>query len=833
MTQGIYRVGIDLNQDAYFARGVSVSDTMNRIYLSDRLAYGALNGATVFYERDFRGLDYNNNYDVTTGTSADAGIRIGGTSSDLLYQCITVPSASEITARVRVVGQAGAEISVQVRNFFGGVHSAISTATLDGSANGTEISVTYTPVSVGIFLYVYRSSTTNNVTFNVRNVMVVSGASVPTAYNTGNPRDAYEDITDLVVSAQWNTGMSSAQQEVGENPRCILTCDNRDGHFNQDGFGAELFVNGVYPITFTGDDPDGWTLGAAESPGVYEVSEVGWDSLWTGAGTGAVNIQAGPYNPPIITTQNILTVGETYRVAFDIGAIADSTAITFYSGSAIVADFYAKPGHYEFTFTAANVAFGIGGPPIVSVNATIGNLSVKACPRYYGLSRDVLVAIDGFLSADAGFPLFRGRLTNIKLQGSAVSTKVAVLELEGGFDTLMDLEYKPSVLAANTLVSSAILRLFQQIAYTWPYSRSYFNLDSSFLGYNTWIFDGYTPVTSDASTTLDYEGDLASNRERGVSTSAYIRDLMAAEFGGRFYMHPFSGQAIFDGRNRDYSFISNTDTLTDDDYDAYEYVYGEDVINRVTVWYKQRRFDGNTVVIWASDSSIVVRAKTENKRITGRYRNPSDEKSQVSAFNTTPLVPGTDYTITPTKAAANVAIVVLPGTQSITFEITNNGASDVTISGLQVRGTLIYALTEQAVTAENADSIFRFNVHEESFNVPLVSDEEDALAFASGRVAQYGYPVGQLRSITFSANKTLARYQRAILRTIPDQVTITQSTNGHTGKYAVVGIRHSLQAGEEHTHEVTWILKPVDRVTYWYLGEAGRSELSITTNLAF
>jgi hypothetical protein len=830
MTQANYRFLLDLNQDAYYAQDVSVTDDMNLLRNTDRLAYAVINSATsVAYDRDWSSIEQNYYYSCVTGTTANAGIRIGGNSSDGTPTIIILPSAMEVTARITVLALSGIgeEISFQIRNLAGVVHSTVTTAILTGQRQ--ELSVTYTTLGASLFLHVWRSTTTTDITFRVSNILIVAGASTPTAFNTGNGSDAYEDITDYVLNAQWSVGMSDDQQDVAANPTCNLLVDNLEGWFNQDGVGAELVTNGDFG-NWTGDDPDGWTLDFVES-GTASISEVGFDSLFGGDGTGSANFKAnGPGFRGI--SQDILTIGQTYLVSFDIGAIdaAGVSQLGFYSGDNPASRFYSAVGHFEFVFVATDTPFVVQMNGVADI--TVDNISVKACPRYYGLKRDTLLSIHATGTSGNSVLLFRGRFVGLQPFGGANSARQATLQFAGAMDELMRLEYKPENINLNVEISHAFLRMFANLLYIWPYTKSWWVLGQSFLGIETWLFDGEGQVLAyTTSTVLAQEGDIASNREKGVSVGDYTRDLMAAEFGGRFYMNPYTGQAVIVGRNSDYSLPNIEDTLTDDDYETFEYSYADDIINSVVIWFKQRRQGDSNVVLWESESDVTLPPGT-NKRITGRFRDQSNQSEQISALTTEYLARGVDYTVTPN--IDTVLVTVVPNTQSATFTIQNED-DDITavVSGLQIRGTPIYALTEQSVIAENLYSIYDHNVHEKSYNLPLISSDDDALALASGKVALYGEPFGRLKTITFSATKSNTRYNRSISIDLDSQVTINQSTNGHSGDYVVIGIQHNLTAGGEGTDIVTWVLKCIDRVSYWYLGTAGRSELGITTNLAF
>lgn len=824
-------VRLDVNRDAYFPTGGAVTDATNLLRV-DRQFFQGYNGGTVSANRLFSTANGYSYSVAATAAVSDSGLQIGAQFSTATF-AIPVNSGSPLNVRLVLAGDAGYDIAWQVRTVGGAVHSAVTTVTL-GSGTEHTSSVTFTPDDVWVYINVYRTGSTDAMNFTVTRVFITHD-TLPTVFNTGYATDAYEDVTDLVLSAQWNTGLDNDQQDIAAPSRCTITFDNKDGHFNQDIIGAELITNGNFSA-WTAGDPDGWTV-AGEVGGVIEVTQVGFDSLYGGTGSGACNIYDFNSSNKITLTQSVLTVGKTYLLTYDLGAIVtdgnvvNGGGITFFTGSARIAPRQLVTGHHEIVFTATHADFIIGNDRY-GTNTTIDNVSVKEVPRYYGLRRNTMVAIFDQYSSTS-YTYYRGRLNKLTLQGGAFKTKTATMEFIDGLVDLSDLEYKPTRVNSNITTDQALDNLFGQILFTWPYTSSYWFLDQSVLDEDTWLFDAPEVFTATGSTTLTYEGDVASNREKGIAAMSYVRDVVAAEMGGRFYMSPTSGQLTFYGRNVDNTRLTDTITLTDDDYDDFEMAYADDVVNQATIWYKQRREAQSNVVLWASDQSITVDAKS-SKRITGRYRDPSDQSTQVSALSTENLVRGVDYVVSPTTNQNLVTVVATPGAQSVTFEIRNDRKAAVTITTLQIRGLPIYALTEQSIEASNAESIYDHDPKSVTYNIPLLSSPDDALAMATGLVNLYRKPLARLRSITFNADtsstrQTMSRYPTII----GTRVAINHSTLSNSQSYIVVGTRNTIVGGVNPLYTVTWNLKPIGRVAYWYLGVAGRSELGITTTPAF
>ncbi|MGP1665289.1 MAG: hypothetical protein ACTS5I_05130, partial [Rhodanobacter sp.] len=176
-----------------------------------------------------------------------------------------------------------------------------------------------------------------------------------------------------------------------------------------------------------------------------------------------------------------------------------------------------------------------------------------------------------------------------------------------------------------------------------------------------------------------------------------------------------------------------------------------------------------------------------------------------------------------------VQVVTEPDGSSVTFTIDNDRQIDITVTTLQIRGFPVYVLTEESVTAQNTQSIYDNNIQKQDYNLPLISNGDTATAIATGLTTMRGDAISRLNTISFTINKSDARYQRAISLFLGLRFDITSAVLNDISSYIVVGERWSVQAGGDNTTVVTWVLEPVERIAFWYLGQVGRSELGITT----
>lgn len=829
MTQGQYYVGLDLDRNRYFPRGVADGDALNLVDNPQQLLVTRV-GATAnppTYTRQLYDPDYTYYWQFITGTGVNAAMYIGNT--DAYEQAVWVTAGQEITVRMDFLGVANYTGEQLVFNVLarGGVAVAGTAVNLTGSWQSATL--TFTPDTDHLLIAVTRVTTTTNVTYWLRKLLVVYGASAPTAYNTGSASDYYADISTYVQQMSWSNGMDHYDQTVSGGARASIVVDNKDGWFYQEDDLATDDLDGTGAFTsWTGGVPSGTlVVPTAGSDPNNEITETSIDQLHGGSGTAACNIYAEDREWVYVSFYDQLVVGQRYRCEFDIGASSGQGGVRFFCGEYPISRIYTTPGHYVFYFTAANDDFNVTNNRY-PCDITVSNVVVYAMPRYAGLGKEMLMSIQG-ISGSVAYPLWIGRVVSVTPNGGTLGMRTATLDCVDAMEEFNALEYRPSPTLSATTPATNLSIMFNQLELIWPYAKDYWLLGTSFLGIDTWLFEGAQINTYSAATDLsiDFATSGVSNSEKGIAASGFARDLMALEIGGRFYINARTGKFEMYSHNWDPSVVSTT-SLSDDQFDSCEIVYAEDVLNTVSIWYKQKRLGSGNIVLWSSSQSITVPGKS-TKTINGRYFDPTNPEINVSAISTQPLIRNLDYVISPAPNNQKVQVTADAGETSVNFTIDNDREIDITVTTLQVRGFPLYALTEESTTIQNADSLVGNNRQKRDYNLPLISDSDTAIAIATGLTTMRGEPITRLQSITFSATKNDTRYQRALALALGSHFTITSVLLKHSQEYVVIGERHSVKAGGENTHMVTWILAPVTLFNYWVLEQAGRSELGITT----
>lgn len=827
MSAGAYYFAIDMNKDRYFAKDVAEGDALNLIDNPQQVDLSDVTGGetTLTYNRQLYVTGYHYTYFVQAGTNVFGGFDLGNTSAS--ENGIRTEIGVLHRARIEVAGYedySGKSIVLQVWNYDAGTLAGQASIAL--TASWQSVTAAFTPTDDRVYLRIIKNNDAANYSWTTRKVMVVEGA-MPTAYNTGAGSDYHEDISTYVMNASWSDGMSHYDETVSGGGRATILLDNREGYFYQEGDGAELVVNGDM-TAWTGNIPDNWTK--TTSGGASAILECGFDSLFpdvfivTGVGTDSCNFYSNE-NIILRLAQTILTVGKRYKCTFDIGNISSGN-FRFFSDVYPISNYYSGIGHFEFYFTAPTTDFSISNG-IALINATIDNVSVVEVPRYAGLAKETLVTIRAdYVGSE--YPLWLGRMVDMKPVGGELGVRMVTMECEDAMQEINRLEYTPTGVIAGDTVRNSLVTMFGQLPITWPYASQYWVLGSSILGVDTWLFNGNELGLSGGNgATIDYPAASASNMEHGISASAFLRDLMTPEIGGRFYQGGL-GQFEFVAHDSDPSKTVSA-TITSDQFDSFEMLYGADVLNTVSISYKQKRLGSGNVVLWTSNQDIVVSGKS-SKTVTGRYFDPTNAAIQVSALSKEAVVRGVDYIISPDPNNLKVTVAADAGSSSVTFTIDNDREIDITVTTLQIRGFPLFALTEESILAQDAMSAYGNNIQRKDYSIPILSDSDTALAIATGLCYMRGKRITRLQSITFTASEqNIGRYFSAITNVSNTRLTLAAPVLNHEADYVVVGTRHSLVAGGDNLHTVTWILAPMAFKTYWILEQVGFSELGINT----
>jgi PKD repeat protein len=401
----------------------------------------------------------------------------------------------------------------------------------------------------------------------------------------------------------------------------------------------------------------------------------------------------------------------------------------------------------------------------------------------------------------------------------------AQLTAEDPMLALLDTEVVPKLLR-NVPISQAMGALFESAAFLYPYDRAFWILGHHGVGAARLFICDYAAFEP-AKTTLAWVGDHL-DQGRGVRVQTYLRDLVAAEAGGRFFWDARAGVFRFHNRHHDAQ-AALAATLTEDDMTGAQAVYGEDVANVITVEYQPRALGSAGSVIWQTNFRLKAR---QTKTIVARYRDANDPTANVAALDVIPPVPGFDLTAkryysppAPPTPDVSTALLVTTEAGANASKITLYNPLPYEVEGtLQLRGTPLTAFARAQITMLDPHSIAAHDRREKHLSLPAVDDDEYAAGIAAVTLQRFKDAHPRLQTVSFVAQHGDTLRAAALERTVGDRVRIREVWSGHDADYIIVGERHQVDVAA-YEQRVTWVLKPLAREVYWVLQDAARGEL--------
>ncbi len=644
----------------------------------------------------------------------------------------------------------------------------------------------------------------------------------------------HDDITAYLLDASWNAGMASAYEEVAPPSQMRLTLRNTGGEFDPEVLGPELVSNSNF-TTWSGGNPSNWTV-TGESGSDPEVSQVGASKLHGEGGTGWCNLYTSSAAAPISISQNILTAGNRYRVTFTIGAVGGTGGVVVKCGTAAVSPVYHAPGVKTVYFTASGASFKIETDGAADV--TIDDVSVKATSRYAGaLVRGTLVRLKFNATV-----LYEGKIAQIVPVMGDYTERAVQVTVSDAMVPLLQADYQAELLTDAT-IDQALDDIFDKAVIAYPYAHRFWMLEvegSSELGTTTTLYTHAATDFDTGSTTLAYIGDNL-DRGQGVNAQTVIRDLVATEFGGRFYWQPRTGKFVFDSRHRDMLDTTSDASFTVSAFHQVVPAFGDDVANVILLDYEPRVVGAAGTVLWSDTTVPFALAPGETRTIQARYHDVDNEQMAVGASVVLPLARGLDLVGNRQQNGSGADM-----SSVLEYSLDAGGASarltvwsrhprlTIYVTALQLRGTPILRYPRETKTAQDGDS-FRDTDYrlEKQISIPALGDGTTAEAGANYLLGKFKTQKVQLRQVTMVVSDGSSNLAAVLARTLCDRITISDATTGHDADYFIVGEQHSLRGGGWNVHEVTWVLKPASREQFWLLEASGYSELDTSTRLAF
>lgn len=659
-----------------------------------------------------------------------------------------------------------------------------------------------------------------------------------------------DDITEYVVSMDWANGFTNAKEPtaydgVAPPARLTLVLDNSGKEFNPETLGSELIVNGDF-ASWTSDNPNSWTV-TGESGTNPEVSQVSSTQLHNGTGTGSCNLYSAT-SSTVSIAQTVLTVGTTYRVTLRVTAYREVTGLPgglyIYNGSDIVGYLIKATGTYTFYFNATSTQFRL--ETYRGVDITIDDVSVRASSLYGRLLvPGLFVRVRGTYSS-VTYNFFHGVIAHndgivltTNPQAGNVQQVAVKLKVEDAMHKLLDAEYIPPLLT-NATADDAIQAMFDGGIIRWPYPAEGTLLDTpgtDVLGVTAALFSHDLLTLETGQTTFEYLGDLADKTGRGVSAQTYIRDLLAAEAGGRFWWEARENRFIFHNRHHDANLTTVDASFTGANFTDVSVSFADDVVNEIMLNFTSRKVGTPGSVVWDYKEVPFQLKRGDTRTFNARYVDPNNDKARVGVRDGIVPQANIDYIANYAEAgnqenlSTQVLMSVEFGATAAKVSLQAVGNNNLWIQKLQLRGTPFIWNDEQIVVSDSASIAAYHYSPAPPKNIRLLTDADFADQLARYWLAKFSQPIYRVTSVSFKVpNSNATQANMAVLRAIGDRISITESWSNHSGDYIIVGEKHKVgNAG--YDHDVTWFLKPVTRETFYILGVTGRNELDSTNKL--
>lgn len=327
---------------------------------------------------------------------------------------------------------------------------------------------------------------------------------------------------------------------------------------------------------------------------------------------------------------------------------------------------------------------------------------------------------------------------------------------------------------------------------------------------------------------------------------------------GYFYVRG-DGTAVFEARS---DRVSTSDDATFDNNMAGLSVSTsrDALVSRVQVITHPRTVDLTTKVLYRLQSVTEI-APGATLDLVGGYTDPSNRASRIGGTSMIAPVATTDYLANSaangsgTNLTASITVAATFASNSVRLTVTNSATVSAFVTLLQARGIGIYDYEQTVGEAEDVTLATDFGEHVAAIDMPYQSDvalgvdaaryllslysssEIGIWALGSagsselGLTTQLAYRVVTTVGSVSIAPKTAALQTQILARDVGDRVALLETVTGLSSSFYIQAVDFEVRA--PGVPFVTWTLAPGDTTTYWRLGDAGASGLSVTTRLSF
>ena len=341
----------------------------------------------------------------------------------------------------------------------------------------------------------------------------------------------------------------------------------------------------------------------------------------------------------------------------------------------------------------------------------------------------------------------------------------------------------------------------------------------------------------------------AKSPEEGLSVLGEFQRLAMSEAGFIYGRGTTSAataqQLVYESRTDRAKKNTDQTTLTDDEIDGVEIGRFRDrVINRMQVQTHPRRKDGSSVVLYkmrdaaVDDSSALELAAGAVQTLTCPYTDPSDRNKRCAGTSMVTPASSTDYTANAAADASgadltsSLGVAATYGGTSASVVLTNNHASTTLfVTKLELRGLGIYDEQKTLHEQEDASSQTDFGMNTYKYDAAYQMSPTVGDSFARHFLAVYQAAQQSAESVSILANKSAALMTAALVREPGDRIGLSEAVSAVSEGYFIQSV--TLTITPRDVIRCRWGLTPASRITYWFLGTAGASNVGTSTRIAF
>lgn len=349
------------------------------------------------------------------------------------------------------------------------------------------------------------------------------------------------------------------------------------------------------------------------------------------------------------------------------------------------------------------------------------------------------------------------------------------------------------------------------------------------------------PLSTDYNTGQDTFATVFDTTKTRTRALQEIAKVAASELGYVYIKQTALSDEVLvvEGRMTRTGLATPVITL-DDCFIDHALSHAENYYNSVKVTAHPRRVDSAATTVLFELERVIPIAAGDTETIKVGFRDPNQEAVSVAGIDMVTPAATTDYLFNAaddgsgTDLTADLSVTATYGVNGVEYELENTGASLGYVTHLQARGKGVYtyrpvAYEEEYAAGIAADGKYILNLEMVYQDNPLVAKDFSGVLldlYASKRLV--------VESVTMIANRDEALLEAFVTLHVGDLIRVLITSADIDAAYYVHSIEFSIA---EHGIVLFTLglfsasLAPSS--DYWFIGEAGYSEIGETTVMGF